>query len=47
MYLIIMIILPLIGSLVGYIVGRKNERLRNLVIDIVTGMEIFGNNDVS
>ncbi len=41
MYLIIMIILPLIGSLVGYIVGRKNERLRNLVIDIITGMEFL------
>lgn len=41
MYLIMMIILPLIGSLVGYIVGRKNERLRNLVIDIITGMELL------
>ncbi|MEJ8553835.1 complex I subunit 5 family protein [Tepidibacter sp. Z1-5] len=41
MYLIIMIILPLIGSLVGYIVGRKNERLRNLVIYIITGMELL------
>lgn len=41
MYLIMMIILPLIGSLVGYIVGRKNEKLRNLVIDIITGMELL------
>ncbi|WP_099187690.1 complex I subunit 5 family protein [Tepidibacter mesophilus] len=41
MYLIIMIVLPLIGSLIGYIVGRKNERFRNLVIDIITGMEFL------
>ncbi|SHK00303.1 complex I subunit 5 family protein [Tepidibacter formicigenes] len=40
-YLLTILILPVLGSLMGYIIGRKNENLRNIFIDIITGIEFL------
>jgi len=39
-YLLIVLILPIVGSILGFIIGRKNERRRDVLNIIITGLEL-------
>ena len=42
MYLLFILIFPLIGSFIGYTIGRKNEKYRDIFNIVMTAIVFVG-----